>query len=293
MATLNETKEKMGVVKSVGGFANALQQIAAMRMMTLRTKVLASKRFVDEATEMLRELNLHKELEYERQVEEANRKSLKREKKKEKDLNEKMALIVVTSNQGLCGKFNAEVFKALESHIFQENPDSDIFIVGKKGQEHYLTNKKYNYKFYPYALADEFGYNDLLRLVQMFPYYKRVLMVYSRYVNTIKRDVVETLLVAPPTGNAEENQEEKVKFIFEPSVEELIKEIEAKLRAATFQQQILDSRLSQFSAQMVGMQTAAENAKTLLVDLNHEYNKQRRKMIDKKISEVLGGSTLW
>lgn len=288
MGQLNETKEKMGVVKSVGGFANALQQIAAMRMVTLRDKVMASKRFVDEATTVLRELNLYKELYYKNEIEKDKKKEIKL------PIVKNEAVIIVTSNQGLCGKFNAEIFKQVEGHILKEHANSEVFIIGKKGQEHYLTNKKYNYKFFPYSLPDDFEAKDLIRLVQMFPYYNRILMVYSRFINTIKRDVVETFLVTPPsTDPTAKIPEEDIKFIFEPSIEELIKDVSAKLRAATFQQQILDSRLAQFSAQMVGMQAASENAKVLLNDLNHEYNKQRRKLIDKKIAEVLGGSALW
>lgn len=301
MAALNETKEKMAVVKSVGGFANALQQIAAMRMVSLRDKVLSSKRFVDEATEILRELNYYSELVYKNEYNKANKRAFKRSKSGLVE-SPRRALVVVTSNQGLCGKYNAEVFKKLESKIFEAQKDSDIFIIGKKGQEHYLTNKKYQYKFYPYSLPDEFTATDLLRLVSMFPYYSEIMMVYSRYVNTVTRDVVETLLVTPPVPPKKpdeqkdkkgKNKAEEVKFIFEPSIEELIKDVSGKLRAATFQQQVYDSRLAQFSAQMVGMQAASENAKVLTQDLQHEYNKIRRKMIDKKIAEVLGGSALW
>ncbi len=313
MAAINEIKEKMGVVKSVGGFANALQQIASMRMMTLRDKVLSSKRFVDEATEILRELNLYKEIIYSKEYKEAVKRSFKRSKNSRNGQKNNCAVIVVTSNQGLCGKYNAEIFKKLETIVFREYEDADYYLIGKKGQEHYLTQKKFKLKFYPYNVPDNFDHLDLLRLVQIFPHYQRVMLVYSRYINTINRDVVETLLVAPPNSNEEEakdkniqNEEtvvnpveqkerelEKIKYIFEPSLEELIKEVSAKLRAATFQQQILDSRLAQFSAQMVGMQAASENSKVLLDDLGHEYNKYRRKMIDKKISEVLGGSALW
>ena len=68
MATINEIKDKMVVVNSVGGFANALQQIATMRMMALRDRVVASKRFVDEATMILRELNLYKEIIYQQEM---------------------------------------------------------------------------------------------------------------------------------------------------------------------------------------------------------------------------------
>lgn len=292
MPSINEIKEKMGVVKSVGGFANAMQQIAAMRMMALRDKVLSSKRFVDEATQILAELNLYKELFYKEQVE---GKYKKRKKDPEPLSSEpKKAIIVVTSNQGLCGKFNAEIFKKVESEILSNNLDADFYLVGKKGQEHYLTSKKFHFKFYPYALPDNFEAKDLLRLVDMFPYYDRIMLVYTRYVNAVNREVMETILVVPPAKfNEPPDPKEKIKFIFEPSIEELIRDVSAKLRAATFQQQILDSRLAQFSAQMVGMQAATENAKTLLDELQHDYNKQRRKMIDKKISEVFAGSALW
>jgi F0F1-type ATP synthase gamma subunit len=82
-------------------------------------------------------------------------------------------------------------------------------------------------------------------------------------------------------------------FIFEPNLDELVKSVSAKLRYALFRQQILDSRLALYTAQMIAMQTAAENAKELLLDLRHEYNKARRKLIDKKIQEVQAGRTLW
>jgi F-type H+-transporting ATPase subunit gamma len=288
MGQINEIKEKMGVVKSVGGFANALQQIAAMRMTSLRDKVLASKRFVDEATVILRELNLYKELYYREELDK-KKKNEPVEKKKDKE-----AVIIVTSNQGLCGKFNAEIFKQVEGHILKDHENAEIYLIGKKGQEHYLTNKKYHYRFFPYSLPDEFTSKDLMRLVQMFPYYSRVLMVYSRFINTIKRDVVESFLVTPPSIDPNiKVPEEELKFLFEPTIDDLIKNVSAKLRAATFNRQIMDSRLAQFSAQMVGMQAASENAKVLTGELTHEYNKQRRKMIDKKIAEVLGGSALW
>jgi F-type H+-transporting ATPase subunit gamma len=55
----------------------------------------------------------------------------------------------------------------------------------------------------------------------------------------------------------------------------------------------MDGRLAQYSAQMLGMKAATDNAQTLLGDLRQEYNKARRKMIDKKISEVFAGSALW
>ena len=301
MSAINEVKEQISVVRSVGDFTSALQQIAAMRMMTLRRQVLASKRFVDESTEILRELKLHRELIYKEEYEKANKRAFK--KKSEEQKKDKEALIIITSNAGLCGTYNGEIFKQLEGYILNNNAGADIFIAGKKGQEHYLTNKKYKFKFYPYSIPDNFTAHDLLRLIGVFAHYDKILMVYSRYVNTMERDVVETMLITPPVSPQDINpenpkavafqEEQKVKYLFEPSIEELILDVSSKLRAASFQQQIFDSRLSQYAAQMVGMQMASDNAKVMLEDLNHGYNKERRKLIDKKIGEVFAGSALW
>jgi F-type H+-transporting ATPase subunit gamma len=98
-----------------------------------------------------------------------------------------------------------------------------------------------------------------------------------------------------PNIEADETEKEKVegKFIFEPSIEDLIETISARVRYALFRQQILDSKLSLYTAQMMAMKTAADNAQNLLVDLQREYNKARRKIVDKKILEVQSGRSLW
>jgi F-type H+-transporting ATPase subunit gamma len=82
-------------------------------------------------------------------------------------------------------------------------------------------------------------------------------------------------------------------FIFEPNLVDLIAAVTHRLRYALFRQQILDSKLSLYTAQMIAMQTAAENAKDLLSDLKKQFNKARRKLIDKKIREVQAGRSLW
>ena len=119
-------------------------------------------------------------------------------------------------------------------------------------------------------------------------------------------DVPITMVIAPLLTSGKNNgvitlfrdgtQEKEVdegKYIFEPDLEELIENVANKLRYALFRQQILDSKLSLYSSQMVAMQNATDNAKTLLKDLQMEYNKARRKNIDKKIQEVQAGRALW
>ena len=292
MAKVNEIKEQQIVVASVGGFANSLQQIATMRMTSLRKAVLASRRFVDEATFILRELKREKQLQFIEELEKIDKKLSQRFGVKRRE-----AIIVVSSYQGLCGSYNTEIIAKLEK-ILPEHPEADYFVIGSKGQDYFRrqVGKNPNLNYYPYDIPEEVQIDDLKRLISMFVYYDQIYLVYSKYINTATREVV-FLELAEPAVEADEDKEKEEenegKFIFEPDLDDLIDSVTAKLRYSLFRQQILDSKLSLYSAQMVAMQTASDNAKDLLKDLQMEYNKARRKQIDKKIQEVQAGRALW
>ena len=292
MPTLNEVKEQIIVVKSVGNFTNALQQIATMRMMQLRSKVLKSRPFVELANQMLSEL-----VSLRNQMDTALLMKIDKkhpEVKQATPTKGRRAVIIITSNQGLSGSYNTEIYKRVERLMITEK-GSDFYIIGKKGQEYY-GGTRFKIQSYPYEVVDNFTIEDLKRLIAVFDYYEQLTLVYSRFINTATRDVVATSIVNPivaPADPTKNKLEKPIKYTFEPDINRLINGVSKKLRAALFQQQIFDARLSQFAAQMVGMQAASENANKLLTDLQLDYNKARRKMIDKKISEVFAGSATW
>ena len=137
MPRLNEIKERQEVVQTIGGFANSLQQIAAMRMMKLRDLVLASKRFVEESTIILRELYLERDKQIQKQLA-LDKKSNRLPTLNQTSINRvdgpiKTAIIAVTSDVGLCGSYNVEIFKKLDE-VIGEYPDADYYIIGHKGQ---------------------------------------------------------------------------------------------------------------------------------------------------------------
>lgn len=289
MAKLNEVKEQKIVVQSVGDFANSLQQIATMRMISLRKAVLASRRFVDEATLVLRELKREKKAMFIRELRKVD-KAFKLPSRRRK------AIIVVSSYQGLCGSYNTEIASKLEK-IIPQHLDADFFVIGSKGQDffHNQLRKYPDLNFYPYDIPEDVHIEDLKRLILMFTYYDDIHLVYSKYVNTTTRDVVFLELAEPVTEDDSIQEEDPAagRFMFEPDIDTLIENVTSKLRYALFRQQILDSKLSLYTAQMIAMQTATDNANTLLKDLQMEYNKARRKVIDKKIQEVQAGRALW
>jgi F-type H+-transporting ATPase subunit gamma len=298
MARINEIKQQQVVVATVGNFADSLQQIAAMRMVKLRKLVLSSRRFVEEATIILRDLHLEKSKNLAKEMK-SNKKS-KKKLKSDQDTNEvslanlRTAIIIVSSDIGLCGSYNTEIIVKL-ADIMDKYSDADFFVIGHKGQN-YMSRfaPKKGISYYPYNIPEEVGIEDLKPLIGMFYYYNQIYLVYNKYINTTTRKVDFIELAVPNLTDVEaEKEATEGKFIFEPNIDDLIATISARVRYALFRQQILDSKLALYTAQMIAMKTAADNADNLMSDLKMEYNKARRKIIDKKIQEVQAGRALW
>jgi F-type H+-transporting ATPase subunit gamma len=295
MSTLNAIKDQQIVVNSVGSFASSLQQISAARMVKLRNKVIDARQFVEEATLILRELQMEKSKILENEAKAAAKSKLPLGPKKAAVKKaSRSATIVITSNQGLCGSYNTDIIRKMETMI-PKYPNLDYFVIGSKGQEYFRrAAKKFGIRYYPFNVAEEVSMYQLKPLVSMFYYYDRIYLVYSKYINTTTHEVDFIELAVPHVEEIEARKELiEGKFIFEPNLDDLISSVNAKLRYALFRQQILDSKLSLYTSQMIAMQTASENAKNLLADLQLQYNKARRKQVDKKIQEVQAGRSLW
>lgn len=295
MPSINEIKEQKIVVHSVGEFAHSLQQIAAARMAKLRKVVMSSRRFVDEATTVLLELQLEKQKRIEKELYgDVPRTKKKKSKQTEAKKPARSAIIVISTDQGLCGSYNTEIFTKVDQ-VLPQYTTADWFVVGSKGQDYfYKLEKKNKIRFFPFKMPEQPTIVDLKPLIGMFYYYTQIFIIYSKFINTATREVVFLELVIPNIAEVETKKElEEGKYLFEPNIDELIRSLSSKLRYALFRQQILDSRLSLYTAQMMAMKTAADNSEDLLKELQLQYNKARRKVIDKKIQEVQAGRTLW
>ena len=289
MSNLSDIKEQIVTVQGVGDFTKALQQIAMLRLTNLRGKVIASRPFILAAVEVLGELTALRNQMTITDLFALDRKHAYRTPTKSTQVV-RSAVVVITSNPGLTGQYNQEIFRALKPVLLAEKT-AEFFVIGRKGQE-YFRGRKITVTNFPYQVPETFGIADLERLIKLFDAYVKVTLVYSHYVSSTKREILTTTIVRPELDKLDSN-ERSPRFIFEPDLYALINLISNSLRGALFQQQILDARLSQNSAQMLGMQTASDNAIELINELKLEYNKQRRKLIDKKISEVFAGSSLW
>lgn len=213
---------------------------------------------------------------------------------------EKVLLIVITSDRGLCGAFNANLIKLAKSTIIERYPEQFkkgnvvIWTIGKKGYEHFLKNRyniteKYkdiflnlNFESVQKAAQDamksfEVGEFDVVEII------------YSQFKNAATQKFeVERFLPIPKVES--KAGATKADFIYDPSKEELISELMPKILNTQLYKAVLDSNASEHGARMTAMDKASDNANEMLRSLKISYNRARQAAITTELTEIVSGA---
>jgi F-type H+-transporting ATPase subunit gamma len=228
--------------------------------------------------------------------------------------NGKTAVIVLTSEKGLCGPLNTNLLRDV---IRNDDPSKVYISVGKKGRQVLVRLKKNLLADFELKDSPTFAESKTISrfVLQKFEEkaFDSVEIYYNRFVNTLSQiptryPVVpigaETLAVAKALGAAhhDELRENKppsasnpnpaVSYNFEPDVAELLGKLLPYYVHLELYQKILDSRASEHSARMVAMKSATDNAKQLVKDLTLEYNKARQAAITNEILEISSAAAM-
>lgn len=213
---------------------------------------------------------------------------------------EKVLLIVITSDRGLCGAFNANLVKLAKATIAEKydvpfkNGNITIWNIGKKGYENFVKNK-FNtvdtYKDIFLNLTFENVQKAAQAAMKAFEekQFDVVEIVYSQFKNAAtQRFEVERFLPIPKAvkkaGTASAD------FIFDPSKDELIAELMPKILNTQLYKAVLDSNASEHGARMTAMDKASENANELLRSLKITYNSARQAAITTELTEIVSGA---
>jgi len=213
---------------------------------------------------------------------------------------EKVLMIVITSDRGLCGAYNANIIKVARTTIQEkyatQNAKGNVTIwgIGKKGTEFFQKNK--------YKVSDT--YRDLfLKLnfesvqaaaqaaVKAFESkeFDVIELVYSEFRNAaMLRFTVERFLPIPKVEKKEGAK--KSDFIFEPAKDELIAELMPKILNTQLYKAVLDANASEHGARMTAMDKASENANELLKHYKISYNRARQAAITTELTEIVSGA---
>lgn len=213
---------------------------------------------------------------------------------------EKVLLIVITSDRGLCGAFNANLIKLAKATIAEKYPDQSkkgnikIWSIGKKGFEHFLKNRfnvSDTYKDIFLNLTFENVQQASQAAMKGFEAgeFDVVEIVYSQFKNAAtQRFEVERFLPIPKV--AKKAGATKADFIYDPSQEELIAELMPKILNTQLFKAVLDSNASEHGARMTAMDKASDNAQEMLRSLKISYNRARQAAITTELTEIVSGA---
>ncbi len=289
MANLKAIRVRISSVKSTRQITSAMKMVSAAKLRKAQDKIVRLRPYVNKLQEILGGLS--------RSLADSEVENVYGRISDP----EKVLIVVLTSNRGLCGAFNGNVIKETRRLISEKYADQyrkgnvRILTIGKKGYDFF---RKTQVKLLPEQnnllnhLSFEAAANLADTLMKSFvsKEYDRIDIVYNQFKNAAVQNLtVEPFL--PVTGNtkASENQE-VVDYIYEPDQEAIVKDLIPKSLKIQFYKAVLDSYVAEHGARMTAMHKATDNATQLVRDLTLQYNKARQASITNQILEVVSGA---
>lgn len=214
---------------------------------------------------------------------------------------EKIAIVVISSDKGLCGPFNNFVFKAainlLQTNYLEQYNKKQITLItiGKKSIEYFKKRKidiHSNYTPLLQTLSFSNTKNLSAFLIQSFQnkQYDTIDLVYNEFKNAGSQTVKIETFFPIPIDVLLSQKTTRTDYIFEPTKQYIFNELIVKLIEAQIYKSLLESIASEHGARMTAMEKATENAGELLKTLKIMYNRTRQASITKEILEIVGGA---
>lgn len=292
MANLKEVKNRISSVSSTQQITKAMKMVAAAKLRRAQDKITQMRPYSQRMSEVISN------------VTSGMSEGVENPFAEEREVN-RVLIVVVSSDRGLCGAFNSSVFKGAVSLIkekYQYQMDMDqciIMPIGKKAHDYfkkrdYLMVERFSHLIHDLSFenAREAGQYILEEFES--GYFDKVEIVYNEFKNVATQVLVKEQFL-PVAPISEEELEEKapsknVDYIFEPTKEFIFKEIVPKSLKIQFYKALLESNASEHGARMTAMDKATDNAGELLKELRLTYNRTRQAAITKEILEIVGGA---
>ena len=214
-----------------------------------------------------------------------------------RDTVKRVGLIVITTDKGLCGALNTNLLRlALNQYkTWQgEGEEIDVCCIGNKGLG-FMQRLGANVISHVVQIGDRPQMDKLIGAVKVMldgytrDRFDRVLIAYTRFINTMKQEpVIEQLL--PLGGDRMGSPESVWDYIYEPEAKAVLDQVLLRYIEAIIFQAVAENMASEQSARMVAMKAASDNARNLIDELTLIYNKNRQANITKELSEIVGGA---
>jgi len=287
MAGLKEIRTRITSVKTTRQVTSAMKMVSAAKLKKAQDAILQIRPYAEKLHQILTSLS-------------ASLENVEDSVYTQARTPEKVLVILVTSNRGLCGGFNTNITKKaieLVNTTYEEQlklGNVEFMCIGKQGQRQ-LKHRGYKVVADENSLYDSLTFESVAQVAEETmkafedKHYDRIELVYNQFKNAAMQ-VQATEQFLPVKMEEEEGSNTNYDFIYEPSKENIIKELIPRSLKIQFYKALLDSNAAEHGARMTAMHQATDNATTLIGDLTLEYNKARQAAITGEILEIVSGA---
>ncbi len=290
MANLKEIRERKASVASIMKITSAMKMVSAAKLKKAQDAIVKFRPYADKLQEILSSVGASM------REDEDNLYAMQPEK-------ERILLVLITSNRGLCGAFNSNAIKATIQRALSRYGNQmmarqvDFMAFGKKGND-FLHRKGYNVIFNGSDIFDDLTFDRVAPMAAMVMKlftereYDHVDMIYNRFKNAGTQILTEEQFLPIRIDDLAvgSSVSSNVDYIFEPSKEYIVTELIPRSLKLQFYKAILDSNASEHGARMTAMHKATDNATELLKELKLQFNKARQASITNQILEIVSGA---
>jgi len=279
MANLKEIRNRIASVSSTMQITSAMKMVSAAKLKKAQDAITAMRPYSNKLTEILQSLSSS--------IDSDNKFAQKRQVKR-------VLIVSITSNRGLCGGFNSNIFKKSTelSNSVYNNCDVSFVAVGKKGND--FLRKNLNVVSTHIDIFDNLNMSSVSLIAESLmskfinEEFDKIEIVYNKFKNAATQIVVNEQFL--PISEVEDKSNNNLDYIFEPSKTEIIDELIPKSLKNQLFKAIRDSWASEHGARMTAMHKATDNATDLRDQLKLTYNQARQAAITNEILEIVGGA---
>ena len=281
MLGMREIRRRIRSVNSIQQITRAMEMVAVSRLKRAEERVRAARPYAEKIQELMESLAPSLP-----QIEHpllAKREPLR------------IAVVLITSDKGLCGAFNANIIQYANRFI-EEHSDKEIklFLVGKKGHD-FFSRRSYPIEYYLPQVSRDISPQEVKEISNSFVQgfeeglHDEVYLFYTQF-KTAMNTIPTMAKLLPIEGPGAESEPGTAEPIFEPSAGEIMNELLPRYIEAQIYKGLVESSASEHGARMVSMKNATDNAEEMIKTLTLSYNKARQASITKEIIEVTTAS---
>jgi F-type H+-transporting ATPase subunit gamma len=285
MSGAKQIRTQIASIKNTQKITKAMEMVAASKMRKAQDRMLATRPYADKIKEVINHLaDANSEYKHPYMV---AREEVKR-----------VGYIIISSDRGLCGGLNVNLFKAALRSIqtYQEQEvEIDLSLIGSKAMAFFRRLKGMNVVSHVDGLGDTIHLNELIGSVKvMLDAYAdgkidRLYLVENEFVNTMTQAPTATLVLPLPKEETEQRSHHW-DYIYEPEAEVVLDALLTRYIESIVYRGVVENVACEMSARMIAMKSASDNAGSLIDDLQLAYNKARQASITQELSEIVGGA---